>query len=40
MQKPFTISKLIDTIEEKEVYMELQKLNVDIDVIKAVDPTH
>jgi CheY-like chemotaxis protein len=40
MQKPFTISKLIDAIEEKEVYMELQKLNVDIDVIKAVDPTH
>jgi CheY-like chemotaxis protein len=40
MQKPFTISKLIDTIEDEQVYMQLRKLNVDIDVIKAINPTH
>ncbi len=40
LQKPFTINKLIDTIEDKFVYNELQKLNVDIDVVKAFIPTH
>lgn len=40
MQKPFTITELVDTIEYKEVYMQLQKVNVDVDVIKAVNPTH
>jgi CheY-like chemotaxis protein len=40
IQKPFTIMKLIDTIEDKEVYAELQKFNVDIDVIRALVPTH
>lgn len=40
MQKPFTINKLIDTIEDKEVYNELQKLNVDIDIVRAFIPTH
>ena len=40
IQKPFTIMKLIDTIEDKEVYAELQKLNVDIDIVRALVPTH
>ena len=40
MQKPFTINQLIDTIEDKDVYNELQKLNVDIDIVKAFIPTH
>jgi DNA-binding NtrC family response regulator len=40
MQKPFTINKLIDTIEDSEVYNELQKFNVDIDIVKAFIPTH
>src|SRR5207249_2272408 len=40
IQKPFTLMKLIDTIEDKELYAELQKFNVDIDVIRALVPTH
>lgn len=40
IQKPFTIMKLIDTIEDKEVYDELHKLNVDIEVVRALVPTH
>jgi len=40
MQKPFSINKLIDTIEDSDVYDELQKLNVDIDIVKAIIPTH
>ena len=40
MQKPITINELIDTIEDKDVYNELKKLNVDLDVIKAANPTH
>jgi CheY-like chemotaxis protein len=40
IQKPFTINKLVDTIEDSEVYDELQKFNVDIDIVKAFIPTH
>jgi CheY-like chemotaxis protein len=40
VQKPFEIKRLIDLIEDKMVYQELKKLNVDIDIIKAVNPTH
>lgn len=40
IQKPFEIQKLIDLIEDKRIYEELQKLNVDIDIVKAVNPTH
>jgi CheY-like chemotaxis protein len=39
IQKPFTIMKLIDTIEDKEVYDELRELNVDIEVVRALVPT-
>ncbi len=40
MQKPFTLEKLINTLEDNEVYKELHKLNVDTDIIKAITPTH
>jgi len=40
VQKPFEIKRLIDLIEDKMVYQELKRLNVDIDIIKAVNPTH
>jgi CheY-like chemotaxis protein len=40
IQKPFEIQKLIDLIEDKRIYEELEKLNVDVDIIKAVNPTH
>jgi len=40
IQKPFTLMKLIDTIEDKEVYAELQKFNVDLEVVRAFIPTH
>jgi CheY-like chemotaxis protein len=40
MQKPFGERVLIDTIEDRDAYEQLQKLNVDLDIIKAVNPTH
>jgi CheY-like chemotaxis protein len=40
MQKPFSLSQLVDTIEDKEAYEELKELNVDVDLIKASEPTH
>ena len=27
-------------MEDKEIFAELQELNVDIDMVKAVNPTH
>ena len=40
MQKPFGESALIDTIEDKGIYSELQKLNVNISDIKAANLRH
>jgi DNA-binding NtrC family response regulator len=40
IQKPFGMQKLIDLIEDKKIYEELQRLNVDLDIIKAVNPSH
>lgn len=40
MQKPFKLEALIDTLEDKEIYEELKKLNVDIDAFRAVNPSH
>ena len=40
IQKPFGMQKLVDLIEDKRIYEELQKLNVDLDVIKALNPSH
>lgn len=40
MQKPFGENALIDTIEDRGIYSELQKLNVDISDIKAANLRH
>jgi CheY-like chemotaxis protein len=40
MQKPFTLDGLIKIIEDKEIYTELHKLDVDVELVKAVTPTH
>ena len=38
MQKPFTLSQLVDTVEDKEVYEELKNLNVDVNRIRVQNP--
>jgi CheY-like chemotaxis protein len=40
MKKPFKLQALIDTLEDKEIYQQLEKLNVDISAIKELNPTH
>ena len=40
MQKPFGPDALIDTVEDKEIYSELRKLNVNIDYVKAANFRH
>ncbi len=40
MQKPFTLQALLNTLEDKEIYQELEKLNVDIKNLKELEPTH
>jgi CheY-like chemotaxis protein len=40
LQKPFTQQTLVDKVEYKEIYSELEKFNVDIDYIKAADFRH
>ncbi len=40
LQKPFGLQALIDTIEDKEIYQELEKLNVDIRNLKELNPSH
>jgi CheY-like chemotaxis protein len=40
LQKPFGENELIDTIEDKEIYTELQKLNVNVEDIKTSDLRH
>ena len=40
LQKPFGPDVLADTIEDKEIYLELKKLNVNIDDIKAAGLRH
>ena len=40
MQKPFPLQALLDTIEDKEIFQELEKLNVDIKNLKELEPTH
>ncbi|MDQ6668882.1 MAG: hypothetical protein M3Y53_11755 [Thermoproteota archaeon] len=40
IQIPFHLTTLVDTIEDKEIYSELQNLNVDIAVVKVLKPTH
>jgi hypothetical protein len=40
IRKPFIQQTLVDKIEDKEIYTELEKFNVDIDCIKAADFRH
>lgn len=40
IQKPFSMNKLVDIIEDKEVYEDLRTLNIDVDLVKAASPTH
>jgi CheY-like chemotaxis protein len=40
LQKPFGPDVLADTIEDKGIYLELKKLNVNIDDIKAAGLRH
>jgi CheY-like chemotaxis protein len=40
MQKPFGELELIDAIEDKYIYDELRKLNVDVDAFLTLSPPH
>jgi CheY-like chemotaxis protein len=40
LQKPFSRDTLIDTIEDKEIYSQLQKFNVKTDLVKAANLRH
>jgi CheY-like chemotaxis protein len=40
LQKPFGETELIDVIEDKEIYSELQKLDIKIEEIKAANFRH
>ena len=40
MQKPFDLNTLIDTVEDKEIYSELERFKVDLDIIRTINPTH
>jgi CheY-like chemotaxis protein len=40
IQKPFGMQELVDLIEDKRIYEELQRHNVDLDVIKALNTSH
>jgi DNA-binding response OmpR family regulator len=40
MQKPFSLKELVNTVEDNKIYRELQKFNIDIELVKALVPTH
>src|SRR5512145_1915622 len=40
MQKPFSLSLLVDLVEDKGAYEELKELNVNIDLIKNAEIPH
>ncbi len=40
LQKPFSLNQLINILEDNKLYTELQNFNIDIDLVKAVNPTH
>jgi CheY-like chemotaxis protein len=40
LQKPFGENELIDTIEDKEIYSQLQKLDIKIEEIRAANFRH
>ena len=40
LQKPFDLETLVDTIEDKQIYEDLSKINVKIRALKDLNPTH
>lgn len=40
MKKPFSLQALVDTVEDKEIYLKLEKLNVDVSTIKDLHLSH
>jgi two-component system, chemotaxis family, chemotaxis protein CheY len=40
LQKPFEIDVLVDTVEDKTIYQQLSRLNVDIKNLRGWNPTH
>ena len=40
MQKPFSLSRLIDTVEDKEAYEELKNLNLNVARIRDAELSH
>jgi len=41
LQKPFNINTLVDTLEDKKLYQELEKFNADLaDEMKSIQPSH
>lgn len=40
LQKPFSLQALVDTIEDKNIYDELAKLNVNVQNLMDLNPTH
>lgn len=40
LQKPFSLYQLINILEDNKIYSELQNFNIDIDLVKAINPTH
>jgi two-component system, chemotaxis family, chemotaxis protein CheY len=40
LQKPFELSVLVDTVEDKEIFEALKKINVDIQAVQNWNPNH
>lgn len=40
LQKPFEIDVLVDTVEDKSIYQQLEKLNVNIKHLQDWNPSH
>jgi CheY-like chemotaxis protein len=40
LNKPFSKQVLVDTVEDKSIYLELQNMDIDIDLIKKADLRH
>ena len=40
LKKPFELKELVDLIEDKEIFADLEKLNVSVHNLKGISPTH
>lgn len=40
IKKPFSLSEFVDQIEDKKIFSELERLNVNIKNLKEIQPTH